>query len=60
MRGLIDTLGLLLACVAGLLAVMRWNVRQAFEPLGRLLDAIAGIEGDDTRAVRALPAMPIH
>lgn len=60
MRGLVDTLGLLLACVAGLLLVMRWNVRQAFAPLGRLLDAIAGIEGHDTRAVRALPAMPIH
>ena len=60
MRGLLDTLGLLLACVAGLLLVMRWNVRQTFAPLGQLLDAIAGIEGQDTRAVRSLPAMPIR
>ena len=60
MASLLDMLALLLLCVAGVLLVMRWNVRRAFAPLGRLLDAIAGIEGHDARAVQALPTMPIH
>lgn len=58
MASLLDMLALLLLCVAGLLAVMHWNVRRAFAPLGRLLQAIAGIEGHDPRQVQALPAMP--
>ncbi len=53
------TLGLLLACTLALLAVMRWNMRRAFRPLGRLVAAIAGIEGQDSSAMRHLPAMPI-
>lgn len=60
MTNFIGTLGLLLACVLGLLLVMHWNLRQAFAPLGRLLAAMAGIEHGDTRAVQALPAMPIR
>lgn len=60
MANLLVTLLLLLACVAALLLVMRWNLRRAFAPLGRLLDAIARIEGQDARAVQALPAMPIR
>lgn len=60
MGSLLGMLALLLACVAGLLLVMRWNLRRAFAPLGGLLRAIAGIEAHDTRAVRALPTMPIH
>ncbi len=60
MTSLATLLGLLLLCVAGLLLVMRWNVRQAFAPLGRLLAAIAGIELHDARAVQALPTMPIR
>lgn len=51
---------LLLLCVAGLLLVMRWNVRLAFAPLGRLLAAIAGIELRDAHAVLSLPTMPIR
>lgn len=51
---------LLLLCVAGLLLVMRWNVRQAFAPLGRLLAAIAGIELRNAHAVLSLPTMPIR
>lgn len=58
MGSLVGMLGLLLLCVAGLLAVMYWNVRHAFAPLGRLLQAIAGIEGRDARQVQALPTMP--
>ncbi len=58
MDSLVGTLGLLLLGVAGLLAVMHWNVRLAFAPLGRLLQAIAGIEGHDARQVQALPPMP--
>lgn len=59
MGSLLDMLLLLLLCVAGLLAVMHWNVRRSFAPLGRLLQAIAGIEGRDAGAVQALPPMPI-
>lgn len=58
MDSLLGGLGLLLLAVAGLLAVMHWNVRRAFAPLGRLLQAIAGIEGQDARQVQALPTMP--
>jgi two-component system sensor histidine kinase UhpB len=58
MGSLLDMLVLLLLCVGGLLAVMHWNVRRAFAPLGRLLQAIAGIEGHDARQVQALPPMP--
>lgn len=60
MASLLDMLAMLLLCVAGVLLVMRWNVRRAFAPLGRLLEAITGIEGRDARAVQALPTMPIH
>ena len=58
MDSLLAGLGLLLLAVAGLLVVMHWNVRRAFAPLGRLLQAIAGIEGQDARQVQALPTMP--
>lgn len=51
---------LLLSCIAGMLLAMRWNLRRAFSPLGRLLGAIAGIERGDANAVRALPAMPVR
>ena len=59
LANLAGTLAALLACIAGLLAVMRWNVRRALAPLGRLLDAIGHIgRHDDPRAVQDLPAMP--
>jgi two-component system sensor histidine kinase UhpB len=57
---LVGTLSLLLACIAGLLAAMRWNLRRALAPLDRLLAAIAGIEGHATQAVQALPTMPVR
>ena len=60
MVNLLGTLALLLACIAGLLLAMRWNLRRALAPLGRLLAAISGIEGRNPQAVLALPAMPIH
>lgn len=60
MGSLLGMLGMLLLCVAGLLMVMRWNLRQAFLPLGRLLDAIAVIESNRTEAVKRLPVMPIR
>ena len=60
MASLVGVFALLLVAVAGLLLVMHWNVRRAFEPLGRLLAAIAGIESQNTSAVQALPAMPIR
>jgi two-component system sensor histidine kinase UhpB len=60
MANLLGTLLLLLACIAGLLAAMRWNLRRALAPLDRLLAAISGIEGADTHAVQALPAMPVR
>lgn len=56
---LLGMLALLLACIAGLLLAMRWNLRRALAPLGQLLAAIARIEQHDTRAVQALPAMPV-
>ncbi len=60
MSNLLGTLALLLAGIVGLLWVMRWNVRLALSPLGRLLAAISGIPGHDVRAVQNLPTMPIH
>lgn len=60
MQSLIGVLALLLACGLGLLFALRWNSQRAFAPLGRLLDAISGIESGDTRAVRALAPMPIR
>ena len=59
MASLLAQLLLLALCVAGLLLAMRWNMRQAFAPLGRLVAAIGGIEQQDLGAVRALPTMPI-
>ena len=60
MGNFLGTLLLLLLCIAALLLAMNWHLRRAFAPLGRLLAAIAGIEHQDTRAVQALPAMPIR
>ena len=60
MVNLIGTLALLLACIAGLLLAMRWNLRRALAPLERLLAAIGSIEGHDAQAVQALPAMPVR
>ncbi len=60
MATLVGSLMLLLACVAGLLAVMRWNLRHALAPLGRLLAAIDGIQHQGPAAVQTLPAMPVH
>lgn len=60
MTSLIGMLALLVACVAGLLLAMHWNVRRALAPLGRLLEAIAGIEAQRPQAVSALPPMPIR
>ena len=57
---LLGTLALLLLCVAGLLLVMRWNVRRALAPLDWLLAAIQGRAGLDARALQALPPMPIR
>lgn len=50
----------LLGGIAGLLLVMRWNMRQAFAPLAELLDAIGGIERQALEPVRRLPTMPIR
>ena len=60
LHNLLGTLALLLLCVAGLLLVMRWNVRQALAPLDRLLAVIKGSGGLDARALQALPPMPIR
>ena len=60
MLNFLGALALLLGCILGLLLVMRWNVRRAFAPLGRLLDAIAGIELHQAQAVQTLPTMPIR
>lgn len=60
MGSLLGMLSLLLLCVLGLLLLMRWNLRRAFAPLGRLLEAIAAIEAQRTKAVQGLPTMPIR
>ena len=60
MGALVGSLLLLLGCVAGLLVVLRWNLRHALAPLGRLLAAIDGIEHQGPAAVQALPAMPVR
>lgn len=48
----------LLGCIAGLLLVMRRNVRRSLAPLDDLLAAIDGIEHGRLAPVRALTAMP--
>ena len=60
MHNFLGALALLLGCIVCLLLVMRWNVQRAFAPLGRLLDAIAGIELHKAQAIQALPTMPIR
>lgn len=60
MASFAETLTLLAVCIGALLLVMRWAMLRAFRPLGRMLDAIAGIEHDDLRAVQALPTMPVR
>jgi two-component system sensor histidine kinase UhpB len=57
---LLTNLALLLAGVAGLLLVLRWNLRRALAPLDRLLQAIERIEQHDDSAVQALPPMPVR
>lgn len=51
---------IMLACIAGLLAVMRWNLLLAFKPLATLLDAIKAIEHQDLQPVQALQKMPVR
>jgi two-component system sensor histidine kinase UhpB len=60
LTNLMGLFGLLAACSLLMLAVMRWNVRQAFDPLQAMLAAIAGIERQDLGGVKALPPMPIR
>jgi two-component system sensor histidine kinase UhpB len=60
LANLLGLFGLLAACSALMLAVMRWHVRRAFRPLEALLAAIARIERNDLAGVKALPPMPIH
>lgn len=57
---LLGMLGLLLLAVAGLLLVLRWNLRTALAPLQALLQAIARIEQRDVAAAQALPPMPVR
>lgn len=52
-------LGVLVAGLALLLVVLRWNVRSAFRPLEGMLAAIGRIQAGDTAAARAMPTMPI-
>jgi two-component system sensor histidine kinase UhpB len=58
LRNFSAVLALLLLCTLGLLAAMHWNVRLALAPVGRLLEAMAGIEEHNVQKVRALPTMP--
>lgn len=57
---LVMGLGLVLLVALALLLAMQFNLARAFAPLQRLLQAIAHIERGDTRAVQALPAMPVR
>ena len=57
---LLGTLALLLVCITGLLLAMRFNLRRALSPLGQLLAAIGGIEGQHGASVRQLPTMPVR
>lgn len=52
-------LGLLLAGAIGLVASMWFNLARALHPLGRLLDAIAGLGRQDHTVLQALPPMPV-
>jgi len=60
LTSLLGMLALLLACVAGRGVVRGPPGRRAPPPLGRLLEAIAGIEAQRPQAVLALPPMPIR
>jgi two-component system sensor histidine kinase UhpB len=60
LANLLGLFGLLAACSALMLVVMRWHVRRAFRPLDALLAAIAGIERNELGGVKALPPMPVR
>ncbi len=68
LQGLLTMLGLMLAGVVGLLAVMSLNLRRALAPLGRLLQAIERVEQRvehrfeqrDDQPAAALPPMPVR
>ncbi|WP_396270345.1 sensor histidine kinase [Ideonella sp.] len=51
---------IMLGCIAGLLAVMRWNLLLAFKPLSTVLDAIQAIERQDLKPVQSLQNMPVR
>jgi two-component system sensor histidine kinase UhpB len=58
LRNFSAVLALLLLCTLGLLVAMHWNVRRALAPVGRLLEAMAGIEEHNVQKLRSLPMMP--
>ncbi|WP_110399425.1 sensor histidine kinase [Sphaerotilus hippei] len=60
MSGLLDSIGLLLTCVLGMLAVMRFNLACAFRPLRQLLAAMAELEHQRDGPLQQLPVMPVQ
>ncbi len=60
MADLAGLLGVLVAGVATMLAVMAWQLHRAFQPLQALLAVIGRVEHGDPLAVRSLPPMPIR
>ena len=60
LKNLAGLFGVMLGFSVLTLAVLRWDIRRAFRPLERLLDAIRRIGLDDGHAALALPTMPIR
>jgi two-component system sensor histidine kinase UhpB len=59
-RGLAESVVLILGSVIALLVMMRMNLRHALRPMDQLLQAIRGVGSGDRRALEALPPMPVH
>lgn len=56
---LLESVGTVALASAGMLLVMHWNTRRAFQPLSQLLAAIAQLRAGRPEPLAALPAMRV-
>jgi len=60
LKNLAGLFGMMLMLSLLTLLVLHWDIRRAFRPLEKMLDAIRRIGQDDARAALALPTMPVQ
>jgi two-component system, NarL family, sensor histidine kinase UhpB len=56
---LLESVGTVALASAGMLLVMHWNTRRAFQPLSQLLAAMAQLRAGHPEPLAALPPMPV-